>query len=128
MTLAEGVSSSQETSIEKTFCTSDSIRSECLRSFLDEFRVLHEGTNLPHECDRLLLKFLRVSNVAISNIVERKTRGNALLLGFLELLLQFMSTNCHSTTNFILGSNNRMIDGIRACNMNVGAHVFAFDH
>jgi len=87
MALAEHVGARLEASVEKTLCTSNGIGVEGLRSLLDELRVFHEGTDLSDEGQRLLLELLRVTNVAIGNIIKRKTRRNALLLCIFELFL-----------------------------------------
>jgi len=120
--LAVGVGASKEASIEKTLGTSNGIRGKCLRSLLHEFRVLHKGADLPDESKRLLLELLRIANVAVSDIVKRKTRRNALLLGFKNLLLQFCGTDGYNTTNLVLGNKNTRIDSIFTGNMNVITH------
>jgi len=119
---AEGVGASEEASLKQTLGTGDGIRSKSLRSLLHQLRVLHEGADLPDEGDGLLLELLGVANVAIGDIVKRQTGRNTLLLGVEKLLLQLCCTNCHSTTNLVLGNKNTRIDGIITGNMNVITH------
>jgi len=122
MALAERVCASQEASIKQALCTSNCVRSESLRSLLDELRVFHERQHLSDESQRLLLKLLRVTDVAVGHVFEWKTRRNALLLSVQELHLKVVSASCYSATNLILCNENTGVNCITTENMNVITH------
>jgi len=128
VTLAVGVGASEEAVVKQELGTSDSIRSKGLRSLLHEFRALHKSTHLPDEGHGLLLELLWVANVAISHVIERKTRGNALALSVKKLHLQLVSTNSDNATHFVLCNEHTRVDCIATDNMNVISHFLIYNN